>query len=124
VKLNHLNLSVPDIMQTARFFEEFLNFRCIERKGQGALAVLLDEAGLSLVVSNFTRDTKPEYPKNFHLGFIQQRREQVEALYQRLQAAGYAKKTPQGMHGSLGGFYCTAPGDIQIEVSCPLDERA
>jgi catechol 2,3-dioxygenase-like lactoylglutathione lyase family enzyme len=119
MKLNHLNLSVPDVPQTSRFFEEFFGFRCEERKGRDALAVLYEESGFALTLSNFDRKNKPEYPKGFHVGFLQETKEQVEAIYKRLEAAGYQIEAPQGMHGSWG-FYFAAPGEIQVEVSCPL----
>lgn len=120
MRVNHLNLAVPDVAATTRFFEEFFGLRTEERKGRDALAVLFDDSGLSLVLSNFDRKVKPEYPKDFHIGFIQKNREEVDAIYQRLHAAGHASKPPQIMHGSWG-FYFHAPGDIQIEVSSPLD---
>ena len=122
MKINHLNLSVPDVAKAARFFEEFFGFHCSERKGRDALAVLFDETGFSLVLSNFDRAVKPEYPKDFHIGFIQGDKAKVDALHQRLAAAGHASKAPQNMHGSWG-FYFYAPGGILVEVSCPLDEN-
>ena len=121
MKINHLNLSVPDVAKTARFFEEFFGLRCAERKSRDVLVVLVDESGFSLILGSFDQKTKPEYPNSFHLGFIQARKEQVETVYHRLQAAGYSAKPPQSIHGSWG-FYIHAPGDILIEVSCPNDE--
>ena len=118
MKINHLYLSVPDVPQTARFLAEFFGLRITEQKGRDTLAVLYDEEGFSLILSNFDRKTAPTYPRDFHLGFIQKNREQVSDLHARLLAAGFIAKTPQGMHGSWG-FYFEAPGGIQIEVSCP-----
>ena len=118
MKINHLNLSVPDVPLTARFFAEFFGLHLTEQKGRDTLAVLYDDAGFSLILSNFDRKTIPSYPRDFHLGFIQEDQEQVRAIHARLQAAGYTLKPPQGMHGSWG-FYFQAPGGIQVEVSCP-----
>jgi catechol 2,3-dioxygenase-like lactoylglutathione lyase family enzyme len=100
MKINHLNLSVPDVPQTGRFFVEFFGLRLTEEKGRNALAVLYDDAGFSLILSNFDRKTTPSYPRDFHLGFIQEDREQAQAIHARLQAAGYSLKSPQGMYGS------------------------
>jgi catechol 2,3-dioxygenase-like lactoylglutathione lyase family enzyme len=119
MKLDHLNLSVSDVPQTARFFEEFFGFRRTEMKGRDVLAVLFNEAGFSLVLSSFDRKTQPGYPKDFHIGFTQENKGQVEAIHQRLKAAGVESKQPQAMHGSWG-FYFHAPGAIMVEVSCPL----
>ena len=118
MKINHLNLSVTDVPRTARFLAEFFGLRITEQKGRDALAVLYDDNGFSLILSNFDCKTVPSYPRDFHLGFIQQDREQVSGLHARLQTAGYAVRPPQGMHGSWG-FYFHAPGNIQVEVSCP-----
>ena len=90
----------------------------MEIKGRDTLAVLVDEAGFSLILSNFDRQHPPVYPKDFHLGFIQESKEQVEGLHQRLVAAGHEAAQPRSMHGSWG-FYFHAPGEILIEVSCP-----
>jgi catechol 2,3-dioxygenase-like lactoylglutathione lyase family enzyme len=70
MKLNHLNLSVAEVASTAQFFQEFFGFRCVERKGQDVLIVLLNDTGFSLILSNFDHKVKPEYPKDFHLGFL------------------------------------------------------
>jgi catechol 2,3-dioxygenase-like lactoylglutathione lyase family enzyme len=118
MKINHLNLSVPDVSQTARFFADLFGLHITEQKGRDTLAVLYDDDGFALVLSNFDRKTIPSYPRDFHLGFIQQNREQVSAIHARLLTASYALKSPQGMHGSWG-FYFQAPGGILVEVSCP-----
>jgi catechol 2,3-dioxygenase-like lactoylglutathione lyase family enzyme len=119
MKLNHLNLVVPDVEQTARFFEEYFGLRCAEQKGRNALVVLFDDVGFAFILTNFDPTTKPEYPRDFHLGFIQDSKEEVEAIHQRLQAAGYVERSPRTMHGSWG-FLFHAPGGIDIEVSYPL----
>jgi catechol 2,3-dioxygenase-like lactoylglutathione lyase family enzyme len=67
MKINHLNLSVPDVAQTARFFAEFFGLRITEQKGRHTLAVLYDDDGFSLILSNFDRKTTPSYPRDFHL---------------------------------------------------------
>jgi lactoylglutathione lyase len=118
MKLNHLNLSVSDVPQTARFFEEFLGLRCTELKGKDTPAVLYDENGFALILS-FDRKTTPSYPKDFHLGFIQDNQKRVSEIHERLQTAGYEINPPRAMHGSWG-FYFRAPSDIEIEISCPL----
>jgi lactoylglutathione lyase len=82
------------------------------------LAVLLDESGASLVLSNLDRSGAHEYPKDFHIGFIQENVAQVEAVHKRLRDAGHVDQPPKAMHGSWG-FYFHAPGGILVEVSCP-----
>ena len=51
MKLNHLNLSVADVANTAELFEEFLGFWRAKRKREDVLILLFDESGLSLILS-------------------------------------------------------------------------
>jgi lactoylglutathione lyase len=121
MRINHLNLAVDDVPIAAQFFIEYFGFTSLEEKGRDALAVLADDVGFTLIVSHFDRTTKPEYPRDFHIGFIQESKAEVEALYGRLHAAGYVEKPPQPFHGNWG-FYFHAPGGILVEVSCPVEK--
>jgi catechol 2,3-dioxygenase-like lactoylglutathione lyase family enzyme len=119
LSLNHLNLCVPDVADARRFFETYFDFRCIDLKGD-ALAVLEGANGFTLVISNFKKDVTPVYPDAFHIGFIVESPEQVQAMYERLQQGGIEMyHEPRTMRGSLL-FYCYAPGAILLEVSCRL----
>jgi lactoylglutathione lyase len=120
MKVNHLNLHVSDPPQAARFFEDFFGLCRVEEKGRDALIVLFDDSGLSLLLSNFDHSPNPKYPRDFHIGFVQDNKEQVDAIFARLQAAGFVNKSPQAMHGNWG-FYVDAPGGILVEASCPTD---
>ncbi|MBN9417282.1 MAG: VOC family protein [Candidatus Eremiobacteraeota bacterium] len=113
--LNHVNLSVPEVEVTAAFFEEHFGLRRVAERA-GMLAVLCDEASTVLTLSNFYKDTEVAYPRGFHMGFLQQTREQVDAIYERLHAAGYAHSAPRTVHGTWG-FYFDAPGGVQVEIS-------
>ena len=120
MQLNHLNLAVADIPEAQRFFETFFDFQCVDSKGADTLAVLKGNGGFTLVLSNLDKATAPVYPKDFHIGFILESREQVEALFQRLQSAGVElPHQPRTMRGSYI-FYCHAPSSILLEVSCPM----
>jgi catechol 2,3-dioxygenase-like lactoylglutathione lyase family enzyme len=120
VKLNHINLAVPDVAATRAFFEKFFGFRCDENKGQDVLSVLRDEAGFVLILSNFDKKITPAYPRDFHLGFIYNKVEEVNELYERMKVAGIGLRAPKTAHGSWG-FYVDAPGGITIEVSAYPD---
>ena len=54
MRLNHLNLTVPDVPRTREFFETYFGFRCVAEKGRDALAVLVDESGFLRVLDTFT----------------------------------------------------------------------
>src|SRR5262249_40566858 len=71
MRLNHLNLTVPDVQQTREFFETYFGFRCVAERGRGGLAVLADESGFILALSNFDKAAKVECPCVFHIGFMQ-----------------------------------------------------
>lgn len=113
--LNHLNLSVPEVEVTAGFFQEHFGLRLVAER-EGMLAVLSDERSNIITISNFYKDPKIEYPRGFHVGFLQKSREEVEAIYERLHSAGYANERPRTVHGTWG-FYFDAPGGVNVEVS-------
>lgn len=113
--LNHINLTVPDVPRSRAFFETYFGFRCVVERGREALAVLIDESGFILTLSNFDRVEKVEYPGVFHIGFMQDSRERVDEIYRRLTADGFAAETPREFHGAWT-FYLRAPGGFTVEV--------
>jgi catechol 2,3-dioxygenase-like lactoylglutathione lyase family enzyme len=115
MRLNHLNLTVPDIPQTRTFFETYFSFRCVAGGQSDALVVLVDESGFVLTLNNFTKAAEVVYPGAFHVGFRQDSREQVDAIYQRLKADGFDIKPPHEFHGGWT-FYLRAPGGFLVEV--------
>jgi len=119
MKLNHLNVIVPDPKQTSQFFVDYFGFRRANSNGLDTIAVLFGEDGFVLALSNFDKTNVPVYPPGFHFGFIQDTQEQVDSLYERLHAAGFATETPRSFHGSWT-FYFNAPGDVSVEVQCLL----
>jgi lactoylglutathione lyase len=115
MRLNHLNLTVPDVPQTREFFETYFGFRCVEEKGRNALAVLVDESGFVLTLNNFEKAAKVEYPGAFHIGFMQESRERVDEMYLRLKSGGNEVEPPRQFHGAWT-FYFRAPGGFLVEV--------
>jgi catechol 2,3-dioxygenase-like lactoylglutathione lyase family enzyme len=122
MKLNHLNLAVADVASTRAFFETFFDMRCTETKGDNVLSVLVDDTGFTLILSNFDKNTAPHYPRDFHLGFIQDSIDDVKAIHHRMKEAGVDVPAPRTSHGSWG-FYIIAPGGITIEVSSYENEK-
>jgi lactoylglutathione lyase len=115
MRLNHLNLTVPDVSRSREFFETYFGLRCVAERGRNTLAVMVDESGFIFTLSNFEKATEVEYPGVFHIGFMQESRERVDEMYQRLKADGYDMKPPQEFHGAWT-FYFHAPGGILVEV--------
>jgi catechol 2,3-dioxygenase-like lactoylglutathione lyase family enzyme len=115
MKLNHVNLTVPDVSLTRNFFETYFGFRCVAQRGREALAVLIDDSGFVLTLNNFGKANEVEYPGAFHIGFMQDSRERVDEIYNTLKAGGFDAPPPKEFHGAWT-FYVTAPGGFLVEV--------
>jgi lactoylglutathione lyase len=115
MRLNHVNLTVPDVSRTREFFETYFGFRSLVLKGRDALAVLVDETGFILTLNNFDKATEVEYPGAFHIGFMQESRERVDEMYKRLTSGGFEVDPPKEFHGAWT-FYFRAPGGFLVEV--------
>ena len=115
MRVNHLNLTVPDVRQTREFFETFFGLKCVFDLGRNALAVMIDESGFILTLNNFDKASEVEYPGAFHIGFMQDSRERVDEIYQQLKAGGYEAEPPREFHGAWT-FYFRAPGGFLVEV--------
>ena len=115
MRVNHLNLTVPDVRQTREFFETFFGLKCVFDLGRNALAVMIDESGFILTLNNFDKASEVEYPGAFHIGFMQDSRERVDEIYQQLKAGGYEAEPPREFHGAWT-FYLRAPGGFLVEV--------
>jgi catechol 2,3-dioxygenase-like lactoylglutathione lyase family enzyme len=124
--LNHLNLTVPDPLETSAFLAKYFDLR--PGGGNAAIQMLNDDRGMVLTLFKARReDLAPapvgedgsargvRYPSSFHVGFIQPRREDVDAISQRLRDDGFDAPPPSAQHGSWT-FYFTAPGGFTIEV--------
>jgi len=115
MRLNHLNLTVPDVAASRSFFETYFGLRCLSTRGNNTLAVLADESGFILTLNNFEKAERVEYPGAFHVGFMQESRERVDAVHDRLRADGFDPEPPKEFHGAWT-FYFRAPGGVLVEV--------
>jgi catechol 2,3-dioxygenase-like lactoylglutathione lyase family enzyme len=115
MRLNHLNLTVPDVPRTRDFFETYFGFQRVAELGRDALVVLADESGFVLTLNNFDRATEVTYPGAFHVGFMQESPERVNEMYERLKAGGFDAPPPKEFHGAWT-FYVRAPGGFLVEV--------
>ncbi|HWU96285.1 MAG TPA: VOC family protein, partial [Sphingomonas sp.] len=69
MRLNHLDLPVPDLAEARAFFERWLGFRHLQTLGDNGLSILSDDAGLVLVLSRLRRTGAQGFPDGFHIGF-------------------------------------------------------
>lgn len=113
--LNHVNLTVPDVLAARDWFEKHFDLRCVSTRGTDRIAVLIDDAGSFLTLSNFDRAEKVQYPGIFHIGFMQDSRQKVDEIHARLAASGTVADPPREFHGAWT-FYVEAPGGILVEV--------
>ena len=116
MRLNHLDLTVPNVAQSRAFFETYFGLRCVVSVGDDELAVMTDEAGFALTLTSPDR-TAPvvRYPGGFHVGFMQASRERVDEIYEHLKWDGCDVETPREFHWAWT-FFCRAPGGFDIEV--------
>ncbi|MFT3999674.1 MAG: VOC family protein [Rhizobium sp.] len=121
MRLNHLDLHVPDVAATRDFFVAAFGLTEVETRGANGLAILQDDAGLELVISRPIEtfggaDTVAVGRNTYHVGFILPSREAVDAQYERVKAAGGEIRQPPSAIRGGWLFYCLAPGRILVEV--------
>ena len=116
MKLNHLNLPVPDPIATQEFLVRYFGLEPMG-KPNPRISFVTDEQGMVLSLSNvsLTHETTPKYPANFHIGFVQESENRVNEIHADLIANGYTAPAPSSQHGSWT-FYFEAPGGFTIEV--------
>jgi len=115
MKLNHLNLTVTDVPESHKFLENYFGLR--DAGGNNNIAFLSDDNGLLLSLTSMKvgHETEVKYPDNFHIGFMQESRERVDEIYQRLKSGGFDAEPPREFHGAWT-FYFRAPGGFLVEV--------
>jgi catechol 2,3-dioxygenase-like lactoylglutathione lyase family enzyme len=121
-KLNHLNLSVSDVPQLTRFFQESFGFHLTDQRGTGKLSVLLGDDGFVLTLMHDKNVTSTTYPSLFHVGFLVSSTDAVHDRHARIVEAGYEAPAPAILARGgpkTYGFYCHAPGGVMVEVSAP-----
>lgn len=114
MKVNHLNLTVTDVVTTKGFLETYFGLKSPpDSPCNAGFAVLFDDNGMVVTLMKGKR-TGVEYPSTFHIGFIQESEERVNALYQRFKADGFDVNPPERSHAWT--FYVKAPGGFDVEV--------
>lgn len=124
MRLNHLDLHVPDVPATRDFFVHYFGFRLIEMRGKDGLAILEDSGGLQMVISNpiarfGAADTPTAGWNTYHIGFNLPSREDVDKIYDNLREGGEEILKPPGPIRGEWRFYCYAPGRVLVEIGCP-----
>ncbi len=116
MKLNHLNLTVSDVVAAYRFLEKHFGLRGYGgREPSEAMGFLSDDQGMVLALFRAAKGNELKYPAGFHIGFIQDSEEQVNEINRRLREDGFQVAKPSRLHGSWT-FYFRAPGGFTVEV--------
>ena len=116
MRVNHLNLTVPDVRKTAEFLTTYFGLH--DRGGNAGMTLLTDVPGydgMILTLMKARASTFQGYPETFHIGFFIDDRAEVDALAARLRADGYDADEPKDT-GHSYGFYVKAPGGVLVEV--------
>ena len=120
--LNHANLPVTDVAPLRDFFVQYFGFVPIHEPAGSPMAVLRGEDGFILNIMQ-CRATDTGFPADFHVGFLYPSPDAVRETHVRLAGAGIRtgpveRMTRRGITSET--FYCFAPNDVMIEVSCYL----
>lgn len=115
MKLNHIDLQVPDVQRTATFFERFFDFEHTSNRASPAIAILTDREGLVLVLQRLKSPTE-KYPEGFHVGFLVDDEATVLGFQERARAEGLeVSDVIRNNRGTM--VYCKAPGELLVEVN-------
>ena len=116
MKLNHLNLTVSNVLEAHHFLEKHFGLKSYgEMATRETMSFLSDDDGLVLALFRGAKGTEVTYPAGFHIGFIQESEARVNEINQRLREDGYDVAKPSRLHGSWT-FYFKAPGGFTVEV--------
>ncbi|WP_394823802.1 VOC family protein [Pendulispora albinea] len=121
MKLNHLDLQVPNVPEVAEFLERHFDFEIRTNRTSPAIIVLSDREGMVLVLQRLKRELE-SYPEGFHIGFHVDDVAIVHHKHEEMLACGM--KPSEVMSTNRGvAFYFMGPGNILIEVNCPKPRR-
>lgn len=125
--LNHLDLYVSDVTATREFFVQHFGFRHQSTRGTGRLAILYDDAGLELVISEPIgklggAEQVAMDVTTYHIGFRLSSTKDVDDVFLGLHSDQSQRIDPPKKMRGRYLFYCLAPGNILVEVSAPSDE--
>lgn len=108
MRLNHINLTVPDVAAARSLFETYFDFKPADIKQNDTLSILHGSDGFILVLMNerMNQQENHSYPDAFHIGFHLQNDDEVNNLYNRLKAGGIPlTQEPQMIRKSLGFYF-------------------
>lgn len=112
MKLNHLNLTVTDVLAACDFLEKYYGLS--KMGGNAGMSFMTDDSGFVLSIMKAGRNVAVAYPGNFHIGFFIDSVDKVNEVHRRLKEDGYQVTEPEHHHGYT--FYASAPGGFTVEL--------
>jgi lactoylglutathione lyase len=112
MQLNHVNLTVTDVLAAARFLETYFGLEAMG--GNAGMSFLTDDDGFVLTLMKARRSDPPAYPSTFHIGFFIDSEARVDEINRRLREDGFDVAPPTRSHAY--GFYVEAPGGFTVEL--------
>jgi catechol 2,3-dioxygenase-like lactoylglutathione lyase family enzyme len=112
MKLNHVNLTVTDVLAARDFLVKYFDLK--DEGGNAGMSFLSDDDGLLLSMMKAGRGADVAYPETFHVGFFVESDAKVDEINSRLKADGFEVAPPERHHAY--GFYVDAPGGFTVEV--------
>jgi len=81
MKLNHLNLTVSNVLETHRFLVKHFGLKDFGTLApREAMSFLSDDNGMVLALFRAAAGTELKYPPGFHIGFVQESEERVNEI--------------------------------------------
>lgn len=111
MKVNHLNLTVTDVLAARDFLEGYFGLRSMG--GNAGMSFLADDDGFVLSLMK-GREDAVSYPGTFHVGFFVRSEETVDEVNRRLRDDGFDVAPPERHHAYT--FYVEAPGGFTVEL--------
>ncbi|MBI1297814.1 VOC family protein [bacterium] len=116
MKLDHINLTVHDVIEAGNFLKKHFNFADVFDNNDASITALKEPSGMIVLLMKGSVAT---YPKMFHIGFDLETKEAVNAHYERLTSAGIVTDPPESGWGSWTFNFKCPGGNFTIEVACP-----
>jgi lactoylglutathione lyase len=116
MKLDHINLTVRNVVEASTFLKEHFNYKDVFEDNNAGMAALSDGSDVHILLMKGSRAT---YPKYFHIGFDMETEINVNAMYERLKDDGMEIEPPEHTAWGSWTFNFKCPGsDFTIEVAC------
>ena len=121
----HRNLTTSDVSGLAAFFERLFGFKRFLERGSGAFTILGNDEDFVLTLMKPKKNDPERYPETFHVGFYLDDPAAVRTKHDELADAGLSPGEIQAAERSGRGthFYCTAPGNVLVEIATPRDRN-